>query len=828
MAWVGAAWNYRRAAGLVCGMLLVSGLILVSSTKGLRAQDAGAKPAAEAGGVDEKKPAVDEAAAEAEGAASKFAPDYGFLPVEIFKIDASIQHLRPGDFNGDKRRDLAVVDNGETQIAVLLQREKAPQHGDKLDVNEIADSWRFEKKKIITEGDVETLVALDFDGDSKSELAWIAKNHLHVAWADAAAVWDARVKVRLADGLEAGSWRSDAADVNGDGRGDVVLIHESNLIVVYGPADRATAPVVERLACAASKITHVWVRDVNGDARPDLVFWTAEDERRPVCVRFQDAARRFGPEHRLELPPIRAVDLKNVDGKPGDEILVIERNSNRLRILEVRENNPQVDGPVSPLVYYGLPRIDGSRTRLVATGDVNGDKRLDVVIADSEAALMHVFLQDPKTGLGQVQTFPGLTGLRSLVLADGDGDGKAEVFLASEKEKLLAVSRWKEGRLTFPEALPTAEAPLAICFADLEGRGRRDLIYVVSRKAGGRSGDYALRKLKYDREEGAWTAGDFNSIADVALEGLKNSPGELIAFDSDRDGLDDLLVLAGGSPATFLATDERGLPHLVAASQSDRLGNLNPGQVAVGELDGPAILVSQKNFARRVALDMRKQVKVVDQYNADSPSAEITAAQIVDLDGDKQPEIVLVDSGTKRLRFLKKQNGVYRGWKELETNTSAFKSLSVGDFNSDGRPDLMLARADDFAIAFGGLAGPVLHEQGEFETKLKDCRFQDLVAGDLGGGGEPEIALIDAEKHRLQIVSHRDQKWQGALMFKVFETGPKSSGGGGQPKEMVVADVTGDGLDDLVFLIFNRVILYPQDSGADAKAPPKTAVRAAD
>lgn len=759
-------------------------------------------------------PAAAETEAE-EGQTSPFAPEYGFLPVEILKVHDGIESLRSGDFNGDGLKDLAVVNNNETQITILLQRTKPAAESRKLDVNELGDSWRFEKKKIVTEGSVESLLAVDFDGDGKTELAWTAKNDLFIAWADPKALWETRLKVRLRDGSVGDTWRSAAADLNGDGKGDVVLQFAAELIFIYGSADRTAPPRIERSASAASKIAHLWVRDVNTDGRPDLVFWANDDEQRQVVVRFQNALREFGPEHRLEGAAVRAMDLGNLDGKPGDELAVVDRNSNRLRILQVEEQGPASDAPLSPPAYFGLPKIDASRNRLYAVGDINGDRRLDVVVADSEAAQMYVFLQEPKTGLGRPRVFPGLTGVRALALADADGDGKAEVFIASEREKLLAVSRWQDNRLSFPEALPSADAPLAMCFADLEGRGRRDLVYVVNRKTGGTRGEYVLRKLKYDREERSWVAGEMGMQAEVLLEGVRNAPAELIPYDADRDGLEDLLVLSPKSPITFLATDDRGLPQLVAAGQGERLGSLDPGQVTVGELDGPAILVAQKNFARRVALDARRQVKVTDQFNTESPSAEVSAVQILDLDGDKKPEIVLADIGTKRLRFLKLKEGVYRPWKDLEFDFTAFRSLIPGDFDGDGTTDLLLARADDFAIVYGGKAGPRLRDLGDFESKLKDARFMDLIIGDLGGKNEPEVGLIDSEKHRLQLVAEREGTWQGMLSFKVFETGPKTPGGG-QPREMLVADVTGDGLDDLILMVYERLLIYPQDSGSPA------------
>lgn len=747
---------------------------------------------------------------------SPLAPDYGFLPTEIFKIDDRVQNLKHADFNGDGREDLAIVDNGKSQIVLLIQRtdKAADAPVGKVDVNELSDSWRFEKKRIPVDVNIDCMIPGDFDGDRRADLAYIGENQLYIRH-NTGDDWKDVHKLRLTDGSLPTSWQITAGDLEGDGKLDIVALGNNETLICRGTAGKPSK--LERLSNSSGNIAFVWALDINGDRRSDLIYWTSEEGPSPIIVRLQDATGRFGPEYRLTMPIPRAVDFADLDGKPGVELLSLEKNTGRMRVFRMEPSDENSESPTSPLVQFGFGRSEGGRSRLLTTGDINGDGRLDVLVADGDAGLMTVYLQDPKSGLTEGVTFPGLTGLRGVVLADVDGDKKAEVFLASEREKVVAMSRWRDERLTFPEALPSADPPMAICLADFEGMGRLDLAYIASKRAATGRGDYVLRKLVFDRNEG-WKAGDFAGQTEVALEGLRSAPAELMATDADRDGRDDLIILSSNSPAMFLLTDGRGQPQIMQANTSDRLGNIGPGQFTVGNLDGPAMLVSQRNFARRVALDMNNQWSVVDQYNAESPSATIAGTAIIDLDGDKQAEIVLVDTGTKRLRFLKKEDGVYRAWKELEIGYFGYKSLAVGDFNSDGKDDLLLFAADKFGIAYTGQSGPVLTEINAFESKVKDARLQDLVQGDLGGGEEPEIALLDGQENRVQIISLRDETWQSALTFKVFETGPNQSGGG-EPRESMIADVTGDGLDDLLLLVQDRILLFPQDAGPGVEAP---------
>ena len=75
---------------------------------------------------------------------------YGFLPVEITKIDPRAHSVVTGDFNHDTLQDLAIVDNGHSRIDLLLQKAKpeAAKAADKDDrtANQVTDHWRLDLK----------------------------------------------------------------------------------------------------------------------------------------------------------------------------------------------------------------------------------------------------------------------------------------------------------------------------------------------------------------------------------------------------------------------------------------------------------------------------------------------------------------------------------------------------------------------------------------------------------------------------------------------------------------------------------------------------------
>jgi 6-phosphogluconolactonase (cycloisomerase 2 family) len=152
----------------------------------------------------------------------------------------------------------------------------------------------------------------------------------------------------------------------------------------------------------------------------------------------------------------------------------------------------------------------------------------------------------------------------------------------------------------------------------------------------------------------------------------------------------------------------------------------------------------------------------------------------------------------------------------VDIGASPFRSVSVADLDGDQRDDLLLFGEGKFGVLYAGRADPRLNMIASYETKLDKTHFNDLAAGDLNGDGQPDVAAVDTQSQFIEIVNYQPGfGFRHALQFKVFEA--KSLVGddrtGSEPREITIADVTGDGKLDLVLLSQDRVIIYPQDSG---------------
>ena len=254
--------------------------------------------------------------------------------------------------------------------------------------------------------------------------------------------------------------------------------------------------------------------------------------------------------------------------------------------------------------------------------------------------------------------------------------------------------------MSFPKAIPiggTDVEPNALETVDLDGDSTPEIVFVERRREG-RSSKYALRALKFESLD-TWSDVSFSDDAQSIPLDIKSSPSRLMSFNANDDDKADLLLFFQTSkePLVLIGKDS-GFEPLVTDG-GFQLGEVAAGAVFPGEV---GLLLSQESFTRNIKLEDNRW-QVADQYNASETAARISGSVGLDLDGKGGKEIVLIDTGVKRLRVLREEDAVYRPWREVELGSLAFKSAQVADLNGDKRDDLLLFGGGRFA---GPVCGP--------------------------------------------------------------------------------------------------------------------------
>lgn len=755
----------------------------------------------------------------------KLADYFGFLPLELYKLEYRIGNLTVADFDGDGIADILVANNARSRLDLLLSSKKPEGEVDsrpfRTEVNELESDKRMRLVSIPVNKEIVSVGVGDFNGDGKPDIVYYGTPaEVQILHNEGDGKFSEPKKVNSGEALNS-SGALDVGDLDQDGRDDIALISEGDLILIHQPSPGELAEP-ERIPHTATTPLMVKIEDLDGDGDDDLVILDGGTDQ-PIHVRFGSAEKKLGPERRFAIEPPRSIAFGRIDDKPGVEILTIETQSGRGKVhkFEATANDP--DQKWGRLIFFGLPK-GSERDRALAVGDLDGDERKDVVVTEPANAQVWVHRQTGKDGLSAGESFPSLLGAKAVALADLDGDGRDEVYVLSEQEKQIGQSRFEDGRLSFPTPLPIKGEPVAMGLAELEPSKPPAIVHASRTTPGGDR--FELRAVRLG-EKGQFEELKFGEAESVAISGLSGAPTAIRAFDVNQDGHVDLILFSAfGPPVLLMGEADGGLRPF-----TDGLGPLG-GATATGlsqmDLNGPALFVAQNTFARHVAMNSKGQWEVKDQYNASRGSSQIQGAAALDVTGDGEADIVLLDKNTKSLLFLTSRDGVYRQSGSLELGTINFEGLIVGDFNGDGRDDLLIAGSDRFAILETGGEGGKLEVIATYEPQRQDARLGDLIAGDLNGDGVADVLFTDTAEQSLDIATFvgEDEDLLHALTFRLFER--KSYRGGGdliEPREMAIGDVDGDGRDDLILILHDRVVILRQDPGADQEAKKKTAAK---
>jgi hypothetical protein len=740
---------------------------------------------------------------------------FGFTGPEIFPIDNQLTQLRVADLDGDGLNDLIVVNNARSKINLLYNRTgktnsnlKANSLG-KRELNELPPDARFRIESIASEKRIACMVVADLNGDGKPDIAYYGEpKELVVLYNQGTNGWSAPKRWPIDDGQLSPNALA-TGDLNGDGRNDLVLLAENYVYYLPQQADHSLGEPVKIPLSAAVK--SVQIIDIDGDGRSDLLLVNWED-RNPFRFRLQKADGQLGPELYFSSAPIRSYWADNLEPNGKTQIITIALNSGRAAVSEfVRKPAESLSGCFQQGQFQVLPLKKTSKARRGQLwADVNGDGLPDLLVAEPESGQLSVYLQQKDGTLAAPKVFSTLAGVSDLAVADWDGDGKPEIFLLSSDEKQVGVTRLDDNqRVPFPTLIPIGGTPLVFAVGKLRSEAKPILAVIVDRDG--------KRSLVTRSSDG-------KTRTQKLSEGFSSNPTTLFFHDADQDGLTDLIVLTPYEKVKILRQVQgKDFEEIDVAPPG---GEIQQPWLSAADIDGDGkaeLLLTQRNFLRAVVLKREDASQnnsgwvfsVKEQINGASSDSRLVAAAVVPNCTNAVSSLFLLDAEHKALTLCERDaSGVFQVVRNL--------ALPVSDFG--GLQPLALATPNPNAIAFLGLnytawlplSGPAweLKELDGYETPIRDGHLNDVVSGDLDNDGRKDLVFLETAKNYLDLVIFdANHKLIPANRWQVFEErtfrGRRSDLP--EPREAVVADLTGHKKNDLVVLVHDRILLYPQE-----------------
>ena len=752
---------------------------------------------------------------------------FGFDGLEVVKIDPKAGPILVVDLNDDGLEDLLAVNNSKSRIEFQYQKAGA-RPTDEITaptrVNELPEHWRFRREFASVPHQVTGLVAHDWSGDGLVDLIYAGQpGTIGFVRQVKPGVFEVERKMPVKN-LVPSRDAFAVADVIGDAKPEVIAIAGGKILV--NPLEGSTLGDPVELGSGGDQIVAFLVEDFDGDGTADLAGIVPES---PTPVRIWTAVndngrKSLGSELRFEQPPLREATSVRLPGRKAALLATIERPSRRLAIHELVAKPVESSGTrEAPLSIWNF-EDSGNRKRSVAVADADGDGLLDVLATNVADNAISSYRQTKGRGLGAVERFPAYADLDSLVAGDPDRDGKTEVFLLSEKEGVVGRTEWDGSGFPFPQAvaLPSGQVPVVQALVDLDEGPR---LAAVTKD--GRNYQLSLVPL------------DGGAAADpVKLGSLSKQPDAIVALDADRDGNVDLLLLTADKPMTMLRAGQDGGYTLLESKDMGQFGLVqaaNGKNVATLDIDGDGVrelLVADRNFVRALRYDEKPAGgaspgwQVVTQLNADRGDAKLVSLAVLPGQSGGAERLVAADRENSQLILFERLSGDGAKWKQTDVLTVSgfkFNDLRAGAFSGDGTVDLLAIGDEGFAVV--RLAGERLDlvEVAAWRSEEQRRVHHEIVTGDVNADGFTDLVLLDAGEQMAEVLTVSES---GRLLygtgFKIFESKMFS---GGEPREFepsmgTIADVTGDGADDLLLLAHDRVLLYPQATEATARKQP--------
>ena len=596
--------------------------------------------------------------------------------------------------------------------------------------------------------------------------------------------------------------------------------------------------------------TAVLVADINGDGRPDVIVCNESDGTISILSGKGDGTLQARQSYPVGFNPSFIV-AGDFNGSGKVDLAVAGKSGVQLAIL-LNDGNGNLQKPA-------LLALSNAPAALTAA-DFNHDGHADLALANADGTVTVLLGK----GAGQFSSLPDISvapgRLSSINSGDLNKDGRIDLVVTQPGQKLVSVLIGKgDGTFAPPASYSVGNEPVSTLVADLNGDGVSGLVVInkssntFSILSGNGDGTF---KPSVDFVAGnapvAAVAGDFYGNGHVDLGIINHSSqsvsvpsgygdGTFKAARSYPSGVQPVSIASGNlngrkTPALVVA-NYCGFDHTcntagnVAVFLPDEKGNYRlsssypvgsgPVSVALADLNGDKKLdiIALNRLDKTASVLLGAGDGTFEQPTTIRLAGAPISLVIGDLNKDGKPDLaVLEDCGSAKCSQAGNVEILLGGgdgsFQSAATYPAGFSpvSVAVGDINAAKNLDLVIANrcGKDPSCQSTGTATVLIGDgTGKFTPGTDVALGQSpasIALGNLTGSGLDLVVSRSTDNAVAVLHGNGDGTFQAPIAYAV----------GNNPGSLVIADFNGDGKADVA--VTNRndstvSVLYGSGAG---------------
>jgi hypothetical protein len=625
-------------------------------------------------------------------------------------------------------------------------------------------------------------------------------------------------------------------DLDGDGKSDLVVANSnSNTVSVYrnisssGTITGASfAPKID-FTVGVTPLA-VAIGDLDGNGRPEIAVVNYNQSSVSVLRNYSWAGNiSFGARLNFAVGSIPySIAIGDLDRDGNADLAVTNISSNTVSVLRNTTNQGALS--FAARVTYATGEVPFS----VAIGDLNGDAKPEMAVANYTSSTVSVFRNTASSGSITSASFAAKVDFAAdaphfVAMGDLDLDGRPDLALSGNNRVSILRNTTPSGNTTaisFAAKVDftTGTSPYGVAIADLNGDGKPDLATVNSTSN-------TVSVLRNTSWVGNITTGSFSAKVDF---NVGSTPFSLALGDLDMDGKPELVTanyasntisvlrntLSSGpsTPSNLTATAGIGQVTLRWKANTETIAYY---RVYVGTTPNPADTVGKiiHPAAEKIITGLSSgtryyfRIRAVDTFgNASALTEDVTAiagyappiiTSFTPGSGPLQTSVVITGTNFNPHSF---NNIVTFGATEARVISGNANQLTVqvqpgATYQpitlTDTITDLTAYAAKPFGVTFGTGAGKLI-DGTSFGSRVElqaSSRPNSVAIGDLNSDGKPDLVVVNDTARTVSV--YRNISSAGAVTAASFAA-KVDFATGVTPFFVAIGDLDGDTWPDLV------------------------------